>query len=318
MPSPSTPTVTGDVWSPSPDRRVTSTAQWLRATNARASSGLTRPPWWSARLARLNPRSRLFGGHLDPQQPEGHLDGRTDPEGEQDGTDAGRATEQHADDQHAGLDDRPDDADPQPGARRDRQHQGVPGARPEPGADVQRGAERHQEDTDDHGGQAHRQPARAQVGADAGGEHRVREDPDEHHVDQRARPGPDAGQGPRDQQDHADEDGRDPEGQGRHVADAVMEHIPGPDSQPGAQAQDHAGGDMSTPLSGYTSGIPISWVTASGAASATRELSQSPVPSRLSWAVGRTVQSLAPGTPNRTAACGTSSGPASPPGTLAP
>src|SRR6266540_4130431 len=90
MPSPSTPTVTGDVWSPSPDRRVTSTAQWLRATNARASSGLTRPPWWSARLARLNPRSRLFGGHLDPQQPEGHLDGRTDPEGEQDGTDAGR------------------------------------------------------------------------------------------------------------------------------------------------------------------------------------------------------------------------------------
>src|SRR6266545_4083753 len=179
MPSPSTPTVTGDVWSPSPDRRVTSTAQWLRATNARASSGLTRPPWWSARLARLNPRSRLFGGHLDPQQPEGHLDGRTDPEGEQDGTDAGRATEQHADDQHAGLDDRPDDADPQPGARRDRQHQGVPGARP-------------------------------QAGADAGGEHRVREDPDEHHVDQRARPGPDAGQGPGDQQDHADEDGRDP------------------------------------------------------------------------------------------------------------
>src|SRR6266540_1683061 len=232
MPSPSTPTVTGDVWSPSPDRRVTSTAQWLRATNARASSGLTRPPWWSARLARLNPRSRLFGGHLNPQQPEGHLDGRTDPEGEQDGTDAGRATEQHADDQHAGLDDRPDDADPQPGARRDRQHQGVPGARPEPGADVQRGAERHQEDTDDHGGQAHRQPARAQVGADAGGEHRVREDPDEHHVDQRARPGPDAGQGPGDQQDHADEDGRDPEGQGRHVADAVMEHIPGPGAEP--------------------------------------------------------------------------------------
>src|SRR6266508_778583 len=127
MPSPSTPTVTGDVWSPSPDRRVTSTAQWLRATNARASSGLTRPPWWSARLARLNPRSRLFGGHLDPQQPEG----------QQNYTDAGRATEQHADDQHAGLDDRPDDADPQPGARRDRQHQGVPGARPEPGADVQ-------------------------------------------------------------------------------------------------------------------------------------------------------------------------------------
>src|SRR6266542_3511602 len=173
MPSPSTPTVTGDVWSPSPDRRVTSTAQWLRATNARASSGLTRPPWWSARLARLNPRSRLFGGHLDPQQPEGHLDGRTDPEGEQDGTDAGRATEQHADDQHAGLDDR--------------------------------------------------------------------------HVDQRARPGPDAGQGPGDQQDHADEDGRDPEGQGRHVADAVMEHIPGPDSQPGAQAQDHAGGEQPEP-----------------------------------------------------------------------
>src|SRR5215211_978478 len=44
LPSPSMPTVTGEVWRPPPDLRVTMTARWFLATNSRAWSGVTWPP----------------------------------------------------------------------------------------------------------------------------------------------------------------------------------------------------------------------------------------------------------------------------------
>src|SRR5574341_1145918 len=222
MPSPSTPTVTGEVWSPPPCRRVTSTARWLSATKDRASSGFTGPPSSSTRLARLHPCG-LLRCDLDAQQPEGDLDGRADPEGEQDGTDPGRAAQQHADDQHGRLDDRPNGA-----------------------ANSHRPATSR---TQAIGLRAFRRVEAVAVGGDMSTPQLLRV----------ARAAGAAGGG------------------GRRVGR-------------------------------YRRGMPISWVTASPVGlSATRELSQSPAPSWLVWALGRTVQSLAPGTPNRTAACGTSS-----------
>jgi hypothetical protein len=41
LPSPSIPTVTGEVWRLPADRRVIITARWLVATNSRACSGVT-------------------------------------------------------------------------------------------------------------------------------------------------------------------------------------------------------------------------------------------------------------------------------------
>src|SRR5215218_11126180 len=60
FPSSSTPTRTGEVCSPPPRRRVTRTARWLLATNARASSGLIRLPFAASRLTEQQPPQRLL------------------------------------------------------------------------------------------------------------------------------------------------------------------------------------------------------------------------------------------------------------------
>src|SRR5215204_3111818 len=63
FPSSSTPTRTGEVCSPPPDRRVISTAWWLLATNARASSGPIRLPSPSSSGGHVRCSVRSRGGH---------------------------------------------------------------------------------------------------------------------------------------------------------------------------------------------------------------------------------------------------------------
>src|SRR5215204_853556 len=62
FPSSSTPTRTGEVCSPPPDRRVMSTAWWLLATNARASSGPIRLPSPSSSGGHVRCSVRSRGG----------------------------------------------------------------------------------------------------------------------------------------------------------------------------------------------------------------------------------------------------------------
>src|SRR5215213_2922516 len=62
LPSLSMPTVTGEVWRPPPDLRVTMTARWFLATNSRAWFGVTWPPrlrLGQQRSACRNPPARV-------------------------------------------------------------------------------------------------------------------------------------------------------------------------------------------------------------------------------------------------------------------
>jgi hypothetical protein len=70
-----------------------------------------------------SPPAVPLAGHLDPEDPEGQLDGGADAHSEQHRAHADDPAQEPPDPEHGGLEEPADQADRQPGPGRQRQHE---------------------------------------------------------------------------------------------------------------------------------------------------------------------------------------------------
>ena len=171
----------------------------------------------------LPPLRRVGVGTADAEVQAGEepVPDRTDAEREQHRADADVAAEREADGEREQLDDRAHEPQ-RMAARGDRGHQTVARTRPEPGTDVQRHAERR----DDDAAEQHRPPHREVVDLGEHVEHPVHDEADRERVDDRADAGALLQRDPREQHDEADEHDHQTEREAGDVGETLVEHVP--------------------------------------------------------------------------------------------
>src|SRR5262245_15509786 len=155
---------------------------------------------------------------------------RSDAEREQDRADADVAAECESDGQRDELDDRAHEPQ-RVTARGKRGHQAVARPGPEAGADVQRHAERGDDDPTEE----HRPPHREVVHLWEHVEHAVHDEPDREGVDDRADAGALLQRDPREEHHEADEHDDEAEREPGDLREALMEDVPRSDAELGVE-----------------------------------------------------------------------------------
>ena len=176
------------------------------------------------------PSRRLPGRPADRQPRNRDVRDRSDSERVDDRPDADRPAQDPADREDRELDRGPHDAD-RVAAGRKSGHQPVARPRPQAGADVGPGGDPVQEHRPDH----HRDLSPEPVDRVDRRQHHVDHHADHDHVADRPEPGPLAQRDPQHQDADADDDrpGADPEADS--PGEALMEHVPRVDAEPGEQ-----------------------------------------------------------------------------------
>jgi hypothetical protein len=168
---------------------------------------------------------------------------RADGGGEQHGPDADGPAKQPAGGQDGDLDAGPGGAQRAAGARGQSGHEAVAGAGAETGADVEAGGDAVQHDAAEQERRARDEGVDRRQQAEDG----VRGQADHHDVARRAEPGPLPQRDPGQQHQRADDDHDLPQRQAGVPGQALMQHVPGGQTQVRGRHQGRAGAEQHEP-----------------------------------------------------------------------